>query len=79
VSSVQEVAEQARREEMEKAKQPPPPKPVDADKLMNAFANIVKSGEPVTIEQLNAVMEQANLPPIPTPEPVDTTPLDVAA
>lgn len=71
IGNVQEVIERVRTEQMESAKQPPPPKPVDADKLLNALANLSKSGEPITLEQLNAAMLQAGLPPIeePTPPP----------
>lgn len=73
-SNVADIAEEAEREEEKKAQQgAPPPPPVPADKLLNALANLVKSGEPVTIDQLNEAMKQAGLPPmdmtgVPTPQ-----------
>lgn len=64
-------------EEQQQASQTPPPKPpIPADKLINALANLRKSGEPILPEQIDAVLTEAGVPTateLSTPAaPIDT-------
>ena len=64
-------------EEQEQASQTPPPKqPIPADKLINALANLRKSGEPILPEQIDVVLTEAGVPTmaeLSTPAaPIDT-------
>ena len=65
-SNVGDIMERVIAENERKAQTPPPPAPVPADRLLNALANVAKSGGPITFEQLQAAMQEASLPPAPT-------------
>ena len=58
--------------QMEKDKQD------SATKLMNAFASLIKAGVPVSTEDINAALAQANMPPLQTAPPAAPPPMPAA-
>jgi hypothetical protein len=63
--NVGKIVERIIAERRDAANKPVPPKPVDADKLLNSLANLLRAGEPLTADTINSALEKAGLPPIP--------------
>lgn len=74
--NVGEVIDRVLQEQAQAAQTPPPKPPVPADKLLNALANLRKSGEPILPEQIDAVLTEAGVPAGPElstpPPPIDS-------
>lgn len=72
--NVGKIIQRVMAEKAQASQTPPPPPPVPGDRLLTALANIAKSGQPVTFDQLQSAMKDASLPPAPAPAPSPTSP-----
>lgn len=74
---IDDILDALAQEQAQQAKTPPPPPPVPGDKLITALAALQKSGEPLTIEVVNAALVKAGLPPL-NVAPAPVAPIDGA-